>query len=184
MTTKKLNRIGSVTALVTFLIGTIILVGFYYYPDGNFEDYGLTFIQYALVANIIILIVILSIALIRKMQKPIRGVVMMLLNIPYAVFCIWFAMYLYGFYRLTVVNDLLETYYNIEVVGCDYQRIPELEPGESETLWLKIQGDCSIKMSYLDEEGLFSEYYIQDYVTKGLPQWEKRFLSGKIEINH
>lgn len=178
MSNKKLNRIGYISAAVTFSIATYILFAHYQGFDGDYEGIGLLFIPIALVLNLFVLIYIWIFAYTKKIEGPFRSIYAMLLNIPFAIFCLWFAIYLMQFYRVTVINDTNFRITCIRLTGCDEKSIDKLEPGEEETVWITIPRDCSLDISYFDDNKNTKQDNVAGYLCSGMGQHANYHISG------
>ncbi len=178
MTKATLNKIGYCTALLTFLIATLILFAYYEAYQCDYERYGLLFIPVAFVLNLIVLVMIIVISRRRQISGPFYSIHAMLLNIPYAFFCIWFALFLMSYYRVTVVNDTDSEALNIRFSGCDKEVINRLDVGESETVWIELENDCTLHMRYL-MDGVAREDQVAGYLSSGMGHPATYYLSGR-----
>jgi len=183
MTNKKLNRIGTITAAVTFAVATFILWAYYVGLEGDFEMYGFFFIPIAFVGNLSVLIYIILMAKKRGVHGPFRSIYLMLFNIPVAIFYIQFAFLLMGYYRVTIINDTSSKITKIELTGCDSQSIEMLAPGKKETVWMGINGDCSINISYLDQSKNTHEGRVAGYLCDGMGGKADYRLSGAEKLS-
>lgn len=179
MTKRQLNNIGYFTAAVTFLIATLILIAFYKINSSYLALCGLLFVPVGFLINVTVIITMLVLAKKNEIKVPLTSILTMLLNIPYAIFCIWFANFLLGTYRLTIINDTKAEINKIELSGCESKSIKNLEPGETETVWIKISGDCMMYMNYINKDGIKKEVIIADYLSAGMGKSEEYQLSGK-----
>ena len=151
MTTERHIKLGRQTALISFLLGTVIF-GLYFLTS-SFE---LLFVGYGFIAltgliNIGILISILLKANkdIENRKKLLTTSGLMLLNIPLMLFYCWVAIVLLDTMRITFTNSTQTTLSSINIVGCGGGHIDQLEAGQSKTVWVDITGDCSINIDYL-----------------------------------
>ncbi len=180
MTTEVLRRTGRSTALISFLLGTVIM-GIYYQSSSS----GLLFFGYAfiLLAGLVNLIVLIALLIRARKDKENRKKLLstsrlMLLNIPVLVAYIWFALILLGTMRITFTNDTGTELTDIQVIGCGGGHIDHLDPGESSTVWVTITGDCSIYLSYLSE-GQRKGEAVLGYVTSSMGQKFDHRIDGK-----
>ncbi len=180
MTSKKYINLGKITALVSFILGTVIF-GLYYYTS-NWE---LLFLGYAFIAlvgiiNLIVFILIYSQSKkdLHNRKKLLRTSRTMLANIPIMVLYIWIALTLLGTMRITFTNATGNKLTDINIVGCETEYISELKPNESKTVWVGITGDCSISIDYLNNGKRKSET-VAGYVTPGMGQKHKHSIDGK-----
>lgn len=179
MTKQKLNRIGFITAAVTFIIASFIMFAHYQGYRGDYERYGLLFIPFAFIVNVIVLIIILVVANKKGIKGPFRSIYAMLLNIPYSIFCLWFAIFLMGYYRVTIINDTKSKITNIKLTGCDSESVKSIESGESETVWIDINNDCSLHISFVDKNGVIQTDIVAGYLCSGMGQSDDYHISGR-----
>jgi len=179
MTKQKLNRIGYISAAVTFAIATFIMFAHYQGFQGDYERYGLLFIPIAFIINLSVLIYILVASNKKSINYSVWPIYAMLLNIPVAFFYLWLAIYLMGYYRVTVINDTSSTITDIQLSGCDNKSIQKLEPGEEQTVWIEIDNDCSLGISYLDKEKTKNLDNVVGYLCPGMGHPEDYHISGR-----
>lgn len=182
MTTKQYIKLGKRTSLYSFLIGTGIF-GLYFLTSSFellFVGYG--FIVVTGIVNIGILISILVKAYkdICNRKKLITTSGIMLLNIPVMIIYCWIAILLTNIMRITFTNSTNKTLTNINVVGCGGGKISELKVGQSETVWVDINGDCSISVEYLSN-GQHKNETVIGYVTTLMGQKMKYNIGGQNE---
>jgi hypothetical protein len=165
------TRLGNLTALVTFAIATTIC-GFYFFTGNlDYGFYGYFFFLFAVPINIIIFIILLIYApKTREPKRVNRSAALMLLNIPVAIFYFGVGIYFTGVMRITIENKTGQDIKNIKILGCENEELKVLKNGESETVWIEINGDCSISMSYMDAKGIIQEETVVGYVTSGMGQ--------------
>jgi hypothetical protein len=180
MTTERNIKLGRQTALISFLLGTAIF-GLYFLTS-SFEllILGYGFIALAGLINVGVLVSILVKA---KTDKDNRTKLfttcgLMLLNSPVMLFYCWVAIILLNTMRITFTNSTQTKLTNINIVGCGGGHIDKLESGESETIWVDITSDCSIKIDYLSN-GQKKEESIAAYVTNGMGQKMKHNIGGQ-----
>jgi len=180
MTAERHIKLGRQTALISFLLGTVIF-GLYFLTSSSdllFLGYG--FIVLTGLINIGILIAILTRA---KKDKENRGRLLstsglMLVNIPIMVAYCWVAIVLLDTMRITFTNSTQTTLSSINIVGCGGGHIDKLEKGESKTVWVTITGDCSIYVDYLSN-GQRKEETVAGYVTSSMGQKVNHKIDGK-----
>lgn len=180
MTTKALIKTGRSTALISFLIGTVIMGIYYQSSSSALLFYGYAFILLAGLMNLIVLIALLVRAANDKedRKKLFATSRLMLLNIPVLIAYIWFTLMLLGTMRITFTNDTGTGLTDIQVIGCGGGHIDHLRPGESSTVWVPIPGDCSISLSYLSE-GQRKGEAVAGYVTSSMGQKLDHRIDGK-----
>ena len=104
----------------------------------------------------------------------------MLVNIPVMIFYCWVALILLNTIRISFTNSTQTTLTNIKIIGCGGGHIDKLEAGESETVWVKITGDCSLDLEYLSN-GQKKEESVTGYVTNNMGQKMKHNIGGQNE---
>jgi hypothetical protein len=70
--------------------------------------------------------------------------------------------------RITIENATGNDIKNVEMIGCENEELNILKNGESKTVWIDINGDCSISMSYTDVIGKIHNETVVGYVTSGM----------------
>jgi len=169
MSTDNYIKAGRITALISFLLGTLIFGLYYLTSEGGVLFMGYGYILVAGIINLAALFVILAKAINdnenRKRLLMTSGLI--LVNIPVMVLYCWFAIVLLNTMRITFMNKTGTKLTDINIVGCGGAYISELEKGESETVWVKIKGDCGIHVDYLLDEQR-KKRDVTGYVTKGM----------------
>lgn len=182
MKTEQHLKLGRLTALISFLLGTAIFGTYFFTSSFELLSLGYGFIILAGLINIGILVAILVRANKDKgnITKLFRTCQLMLLNIPVLFFYCWAAIILLGTMRITFTNTAPITLTNINIIGCGGAHIDKLESGESETVWVDITGDCSIGIDYLSG-GEKKEESVAGYVTSSMGQRMKHNIGGQNE---
>lgn len=62
-------------------------------------------------------------------------------------------------------------------MDCENQFIEKLEVGESKTVWIKISGDCSVNINYL-QNGIITKEAVIPYTTKNLGEKRNYNIGG------
>jgi len=179
MNRERYIKIGKLTALVSFLIGTVIF-GLYCLTSNTeqlFIGYG--FILLAGLINIIILTLVFAAAFkdSKNRKKLLLTSGLMLLNMPVMFVYVFVALTLLGTMRITFTNATETTLTDINIVGCGGGHIGKLEIGRSKTVWVDIPGDCSISINYL-LDGQQKEESVVGYVTNSMGQKMKHNIGG------
>ena len=166
MTTQRLIKISRWTAFLSFLIGTIIFLVYFFADIWQMLFIGYGFIFIAGILNIILISLIHSHWTKQKSDRKIllKTGLIILLNIPVAVFYFGMTFILLNTIRLTLTNPSDSSLTNIDIKGCEDKKIRELKPGESEEVWVHINGDCQIKISYRTN-GVFKSEVAFGYAT-------------------
>lgn len=182
MTTQQHIKLGRQTALISFLLGTVIF-GLYFQTS----SFKLLFVGYGFIAltGLINIGILTSILLRAYKDKDNRKKLLitcglMLLNIPVMFIYSWIAIVLLNTMRITVTNSTDTTLTNINIVGCGGGHIDKLEIGESETVWVDITGDCAISIDYFSN-GQRKEESVAGYVTNNNGQKMKYNIGGQNE---
>ena len=164
-------KLGRYTALISFLLGTVIF-GLYFLTS----SFQLLFVGYGFIAltGLINIGVFISILLAANKYKENRKKLLttfglLLLNIPVMFVYCWVAIILLNTMRITFTNSTTSTLTNINIVGCGGGHINQLEAGKSGTVWIKITGDCSINVDYL-ANGKRKVETVAGYVTNNMGQ--------------
>ena len=180
MKSEKYITLGKGTALISFIIGTLIFGLYFLTSNSDLLFIGYGFIVVTGIANLIILIAILaksnSDSTNRKRLLKTGG--LMLINLPIMFLFIWFSLVLIGNMRITLTNSTQNKLTDIKIVGCETEHISELKPNESKTVWVGITGDCSITLEYL-ENGELKKETVAGYVTSGMGQKMNHKIDGK-----
>lgn len=180
MTTERHIKLGRQTALISFLLGTVIFGLYFLTSSWELLFVGYAFIALAGLINLGILISILLKANKDNRKKLLTTCGLMLLNIPVMLFYCWVAIILLDTMRITFTNSTQTTLTNINIVGCGGGHIDKLEIGQSETVWVDITGDCSINIDYLTN-GLRKEESVAGYVTNSNGQKMEYNIGGQNE---
>jgi hypothetical protein len=91
----------------------------------------------------------------------------MIINIPIVYGYYLFVDKLTNTIRITFINKTHYDVINLNILGCDSSEIKKITPGEKETVWLKIHGDCSVFAEY-SINGTERKEQIVVYATNGL----------------
>jgi hypothetical protein len=180
MTAEQCINLGRKTALVSFIFGTVIFVLYYLTSWDNLLFFGYAYIVIAAIINIGIIILILVKAEKDKenSRRLIKTFSLLLLNIPVMFLYCWLSVILLDIMRVTFINATETTLSGIKIVGCGGGYIDKLEPGETETVWINITGDCSININYLFN-GKRKEEIVAGYVTMSMGQKMKYYIGGQ-----
>lgn len=146
MIKRNYNKLGVITAILSFLIGTIVFGCYFFTSDGLFMFLGYFFILLAGLVNIIVIILIT--VSYQNLKKALRVIMLMLLNIPISIFYVWFSLILSSTERITIVNLTDTDIIDVNVFGCEKEHIKKIEANSSTTVWISISGDCEVNISY------------------------------------
>jgi hypothetical protein len=179
MTSENYQRLGKSTTLVSFLIGTLIILGFFLTGEFKLAFVGLFYILIVGGINAIVLLAILiKIFKNPEAKKPLlHTCLLMFLNIPIMILYCWFALYLLDTLRITFTNSTPKEISDINIEGCESNFIKTLKPNESKTVWIKIHSDCSVYIKYTSNGQNISESVIP-YTTGGMGEKTKHYIGG------
>lgn len=151
MTTQQYITFGRRTALISFLLGTIIL-GIYLLTF-SFE---LLFIGYGfiIIIGLINLKVFIDLLIAinndkKAKKKLLKTCGQMLLNIPIMLLYCWITTIVMNTAQVTFTNTTKTNLTDIEITGCETKLIKNLDKEKSKTVWIKIKRDCHININYL-----------------------------------
>jgi hypothetical protein len=164
MTKEKSIRLGLISAIASFLIGSIIFGLYYFTSDSTILFLGYGFILLAGVINTILFINLVFGYLESKDRKVAIVSIFILLNIPIMLFYCWHANKLLSTVIIEFTNCTKHDLKDIIVYGCDKKLINQLKQGESETVWINVKYDCSILISY-NENGFNKTETVEGYIT-------------------
>jgi hypothetical protein len=170
-------------AALSFLLGTTIFIFYYLTSTGGLLFAGYAFILIAGLINLFIIIDILLKARTGNQQrksKIYKTCGLMLLNIPVVLFYCRVTVLLLGTMRVTLTNSTQAELTRIAISGCESKFIASLKPGQSKEVWVGINGDCSIMVTYLSN-GQQKNEMIAGYVTGGMGEKIKYTIDDKIK---
>jgi hypothetical protein len=179
MTTEEYQQLGKSTALLSFLIGTLIMLGFFITGEFKLAVIGLFYILIIGSINVIILIAIL----IKTFKNPENKkplfvtCLLMLLNIPVMLSYCWLALLLLDTLRITFTNSTPKEISDIKIEGCESNFIKTLKPNQSKTVWINIPNDCFVSIKYTSNGQNKTENVIP-YTTGGMGEKMKYDIGG------
>jgi hypothetical protein len=127
-------NIGKSTALLSFMIGTVILLKYAISLDSLTIEVGTYFIKYAFVGNLIVIVLIFISMLIESKNIPQYSKISlwMLANIPVAIIYVLITAYFDSLSEVTCINDFKEPIKDVELNwGNGKETWCEIEPTES-----------------------------------------------------
>jgi hypothetical protein len=169
MTDEEYVLYGKRTAIISFVVGTIIFVLHFFTSANILLLAGFIFIGVAALVNMILMFKI-SVRLtqdktnIKQLNKVCK---LMLVNIPVMLLYCWITIMLEDIARITFTNSTQTELTNIKIGGCEEKQIDKLEAGESTTVWIDVPGDCLIYINYLSR-GQKKEKTVVGYATGGI----------------
>lgn len=146
----KYFKFGLQLALGFFVAATAILILFYVAPSTRIALLAYQFTIVAVVGNWLYAIVLLFVYLTRRISlgQLLKTLGIMALNIPVGIFYSYLMVFLLNYARITFLNTTGKALPVVQIQGCEQKLIKALEDGKSETVWIKISGECSIYISY------------------------------------
>ena len=162
-----IHPLAKYTTLFTFLIASLILLAFVFTGDIHYAYMGMYYFLGAVGINLVVVVILTFIGG-RGISG--KGIGLLFLNIPTAIGFFAVAMYFTGIMRVTFINDSGENIRNIHITGCEKEHIEVLENGDSETVWIDIEHDCQIEVSYTTSKGKRKADVVMSYVTNGMGQ--------------
>ncbi len=157
------------TAIITFLIGTLLLSVYYFTSNFALLYVGLAFVVIAFVVNIAVLFS----AWRSYKKKPDSKKLLwsdagtLLLNVPVLFLYALIAVHLTNVMRVHFSNTNPVEISEIKIEGCDSKSVAKLLAGESKTVWIPITQDCEIMISYRKNGQLITEE-VAGYLTPGM----------------
>ncbi len=153
-------------AIETFVLGTAIFV-FFWFTSG--PGIGIVILLYFLIMIIINLLMLIRWAYFSykhnlKGHVIWKAVGILLLNVPVAFLYCWFALILINTVRINFINSTGSEITNLKIQGCEEKFIENLSPKNNQRVWVHIEHDCGIYISY-DINGKLKEEEVTGYVT-------------------
>lgn len=178
----RLNDIARRIALISFLLGTVIFLLYFFSSAYEWLVVGYGYILIAGIANTAVLLLLLFKANKDKGNRTrlLKTAVFVLLNIPVALLYCLFTLFLLNTMRITFTNATPSTLTDINIAGCGGGHIDKLETEDSKTVWVHITGDCSISLDYL-ANGQRKKEVVVGYVTGTMGQRMKYNIGGQNE---
>jgi hypothetical protein len=180
MRTEQHIKLGQLTALISFLLGTVIFGLYYLTSSSELLFAGYAFIAVTGLFNIGVLISILVRIEKVNRKKMVKTCGLMLLNIPVMFLYCWVAIILLNTMRITFTNSTQTTLTDINIVGGETEHLDKLEVGQTKTVWVGITGDCSINIDYLSN-GQRKRENVAGYVTSSNGQKMNHNIGGQNE---
>ena len=180
MTTDKLTKLGRLTALFSFLIGTMIFVFYYLTSLSNLLFLGYAYIIIAGLLNLIIITLLIIRIFDSEGQrlKLLKICGLILLNIPALIIYCYISLYMTGVLRIKFKNATENELTEIKINGCETKTIQKLSPNEVKTIWIGIPRDCSVDITYI-VNGQLKQETVSGYMTPGMGQRIKYNIGGK-----
>lgn len=168
------------TAIVSFASAASIFACYFFTGDFGFARFGITAALLFFLLNIITLIVLAQGTKKRRVsfRQARFAALVQLANIPVALFFFWAGLNLMNIARITFINETGSTLQNVRILGCEERMINQLDPGESELLWISIPHDCSVRVEYTLNDSMVSRD-VSGYLTPGFGMVSTYNIIGK-----
>ena len=176
-------KTGKTLFLTSFVIGTIIFLLDIFTNNNSLLILGYLFVLIALLLNFGMLITILINAGTDKINRKrlLKTAGLMVLNIPIALLYMQITSALMNIMIVTFINSTDSILTEIKIEGCENKEIQMLKPLERETLWIHLQNECQIDISYNLKNERKKENVI-GYICSGLGQ-RTSYSIGRDRIN-
>ncbi|MDC8107137.1 hypothetical protein MTQ00_21865 [Chryseobacterium sp. B21-037] len=146
MTADYLIKIGKITGLVSFLLGTFFFGLCFWKPETIMV---LFVIGIAIIINMIVLGLILAKEIKEANKKLLKTAGFVSMNIIVLLLYCWIIIILINMIRVTLTNSGTSILTDLNISGCEVENIDKLEVGDSKTVWIDIPHDCSVTITYL-----------------------------------
>lgn len=169
MKQKGISKIGIWTAILSFAIGTILFLMYVFSDAIIILPIALYFILLAGLLNLIVLFKLIAKSTSESGNKNtyLRTSLKMLINIPVVILYFYFVTVLQNTMRIEFINDTGKPISGIKIMGCELKEIDELGINESETSWIGIIGDCSLRIEY-EIDGKIKSEHVFGYLTESM----------------
>jgi hypothetical protein len=138
-------------SIALFTIETILLLLFAINLSPLIGMIGYIYTVLAFFVAFVYLILLLARVASGKIDRNlgVKSVVILMTNIPIAILYVYLVMVLLSYARITFENKTGHDTTSIKIGGCDEGEISKLAIDESQTIWLRIHGDCEIYIEYI-----------------------------------
>jgi vacuolar-type H+-ATPase subunit I/STV1 len=163
-----MNEFGKVVAIGSFVIGTLLMIIYYFFEPDKIVLFSIYFIIFAAIINGIILL-ILNFKYINEIEnrKPLlKTIVLILSNIPIAIGYFFFILFLLNTMRINFINDTGIEIRNMKITGCENRFVDRIAENEKIEKWITIKPDCRIQIEY-EIEGEIKSEIVNDYIITG-----------------
>lgn len=158
-------------SLGLFSIGTLLMALYYLNLSPIIEAIGYVFTGVAFLIGTMYLIQ-MGFRIINKriaISTAIICVLILMINLPIALYYFNFCLRLQNTARITFENATGNDISMISIGGCMEQQLADLKKGESQTVWINIKGECSIVLLYkIDRETKLEKPFEQLGRMKGM----------------
>jgi amino acid transporter len=179
MTTEQLKQIGLRTAIYSFLIGSVIFLAYILTSYDKIIYLEYIFIFISLSFSLIILLRLFKQASKNKRKRRSFYFVLgsILLSLFISAFYFIFMTRLMDTLRINLVNNTQTELRNIRLTGCKKVRLASIAPGADKTVWIHIERDCAIQVSYT-EKGVVKNEMVTNFVSTSMGKKIKYVLGG------
>lgn len=162
-------KIGFYTALLSFLIGSLLLILFYLTSSSNIIALGIFFIGIAGIINTGVFIKVIFEILKEKRNKKKYYITagVMLLNIPIVVLYFYTVLFLMTATRVTFINDTGKEISALKIMGGELKTIEKLSVGEKQSEWFQIKFEDNLLVEYLIDGHLKTDNIGDGYMITG-----------------
>lgn len=159
-------RFGIQLAIASFVLGTLLLIIYYFTLAGMVILTGLIYTGIAITINLLYTGILVYHSIQKKITSRLafRTIGVLMLNIPIAILYFLGVIALWDYARITLYNTTAHDLTFINVTGCEQKEIKSLEKGDAQTLWIRIPHDCSIEIEY-EIEGIKKTETVIRYLT-------------------
>jgi hypothetical protein len=169
--------------IIPIFTGSVIFWTWFFCP--GFRDLQLAGLV-TIIASVPVCLIALILGLYTKhknkeddnaVKKTKRVIMLLLANIPLAIFYVWFATYIIDSERITLINNTEQGITNIYVYGSgDAVFAPSIKKGGSKFFWIHMTKEGSIKLIY-EKEGQKMTGSLAGYTGPGMGgHWHKRHI--------
>jgi hypothetical protein len=165
--TKSYVQLARTVALFSFVGGSVIFAVHFLWGNKIMFLIGFVYIVAVTLVNLPAAIVVAAAALRTRHRSVLGALLLMLLNIPVMIFYVWLAFAMLDTARITFTNATGHELTGMRLHGCEDIQMDNLQPGESETVWIEIPHDCSIYLSYVSG-GDTTRVSVEGYLCHGM----------------
>ncbi len=155
---------SDVVTQLTFTFGTLILIIFIVTSNYDLDLLAYIYLFFAILLNFTIWILLVMKIILEKSKRKYWTKTMMLslVNIPIMGIYLLIAGYSTNIMRVTFTNSKSELVREIQVIGKENIKIDGLEPNDSKTCWIPMNGDGSIYIRYKYKDSVITETVIKN----------------------
>lgn len=144
------KRISILTALISFFIGTGLLIFYYIEMSVLTILYSSYVVLFLIILNVFLLLFFLFKCFQNKISYTAlkHSGIILSANIPIAILYFFLVNILLSMIRITVVNHSGQDITSIIITGCENKTIALLKNDDSKTVWINISHDCSVDVHF------------------------------------